>query len=184
MLVCYSQKFSIIQLHHDRVRSQGYEFLPWKKQWHNHLFSYHYRKSLVRRKPENPAKSSLWSRSAAIWTIVPQTDELHMALTLNLGVSRSFLVFKYVYPLLESQYVLSQVSCLILTTSGACLFWARNRKPSDGHVSDKELGSGPKHIWAGWNFLPLWKCSAKSSSPTRLFTHKWIPLVQWTVTRN
>jgi len=44
-----------------------------------------------------------------------------MALTLNIGASRSFLVFKYVYPLLDSQHVLSQLDCLILTTNGARL---------------------------------------------------------------
>lgn len=96
-------------------------------------FSNHCRKPLVRRKPENPAKSSPWSRSATIWTIGAQTDDLHAALTLNLGVSRSFLVFKYVYPLLESQHVLPQLGYLILTTNGAHL--------SSGSRFGPEIGS-------------------------------------------
>lgn len=66
-------------------------------------------------------------------------------------------------PLLEESVCCYKRTALILTANGPDPAWiqvpARNSPPTDSHGFDEEPGLQPKHIWAGWNFLPLWKYS-------------------------
>ena len=112
------------------------------------------------------------------WIINTDSDPLHHQGSPHFFLNR-FLLF------VEDKYVLSQCGCLILAPTRVCLatklqIQARNRQKSDGHVLNEIPGNGPTHIGAGVEFLALWKCSAKSSSPSSLFLYKWLSPVQWT----